>query len=71
MKFRMTFKTPDELERAVREAVLEDNPGWSEEELEEEIQEQVSVLEERFFKYRELVTIQIDTKEGTATVVPN
>jgi len=56
MKVRVTFKTPDALDR-----VLED--------LSEEDQERVKEVSERWIKHGEVITIEIDTVKVTCRVL--
>lgn len=61
MKLRVTFKTPDALEYALKDAA----EGTSEEDI-----IAMEHLTSRFVQYGEYVTIKFDTESGTATVLP-
>jgi hypothetical protein len=59
MKFTVMFKTPDAPDDAIREAGL----------VGAEFNKANQVCQ-RFFEYGEYAYIEIDTKKGTATVLP-
>lgn len=61
MKIQMTFKSPDVVYNSLRDAGIDPNEPPIE----------VEDLLETFIKYDEYVTIEFDTEQGTATVVPN
>lgn len=58
MKFTITFKTPDAVDEAIRGI--------------ESVHDVAAAHQvcDKFFEYDEYVTIEIDTKKGTATVLP-
>ena len=59
MKFSITFKTPDAVEEAIYDHTYDDNK-----------QEEMRALTDKFVRYGELITVEFDTETGTATVVP-
>jgi hypothetical protein len=76
MKFRVTLKDPDCLYEAAREATREECaaiPGLSEEEKlvisQKREVDAITFASKKWFQYGEYVTIEIDTDEGTATVL--
>lgn len=80
MKIRMTFKTPDVAQDAMREAADQEaanaleaaNPIDPREltELATELYFDASNCASKWIRYGEYVTIEIDTETKTATVVP-
>jgi hypothetical protein len=74
MKIQITFKTPDAVERAVDEAIAWERPAdiadddWEDKKfyLKDNINDEL----QKFIKYGELVTIEIDTEAKTAIVIP-
>lgn len=85
MKFRVTFKTPDAVDVAIQDYVvnimqtkrpiMEDALGYelTHEEMEaitEARRYTMQVCADKFVKYGEYITIEFDPKEGTARVVP-
>jgi hypothetical protein len=76
MKFRVTFKDPDTLHDAIRDAVVSEVAK-----LELDDDEREAVIDKRcekvgdavskWFKWSEYVTIECDTDAGTATVIPH
>lgn len=77
MKFRVALKDPDTLADAVEAAVLAElkhaNPTLSEEErdqIADSRKEKTLALCAKWFKHGEYLTVEIDTKARTATVVP-
>ena len=61
MKFRVSFKTPDAVDAAIDSAMI-DSRGADREALEGVV--------EKFVQYGENITVEFDTKAGTATVLP-
>lgn len=70
MKFRVTFKTPDAAEPAFHEAIDRAAEVLPLDEIDEQIVKPMETVIDRFVKYRELVTIEFDTVNNTAVVVP-
>ena len=73
MKFRMTFKTPDAVDYAVEDAlesIDKDIDPIKLDDVKDEIEASIRKVAKKFVKYDECITIEFDTKEGTATVVP-
>jgi hypothetical protein len=77
MRFRVTFKDPDVLHDAIREAVEEEVkalPGLADDEREGVIEARVEKVQawavRRFFHYGEYVEVDCDTDANTATVRP-
>jgi len=76
MKFRVTMKDPDTLHDAIREAVEREvaaMPDLDDDEREaiiEKRNEKVSDKCDRWFKYSEYLTVEIDTEAMTCVVVP-
>ncbi len=62
MRLRVTFKTPDAVDRAIRDARVDavDDTG-----LEAEVRDTI----DKFVRFGEYVTIEFDTTLGTATVL--
>ena len=77
MKFRVTFKTPDAVDYAIREVVNDESdeqPFKNQYEREDFIVGKTDVYTHfviKWVKYGETVTIEFDNIAGTATVVPN
>ena len=74
MKFRVTMKTPDALANAIHKASLDyavNEGNKTDEDVMQEMYESTERLCERWFKYREIVTLEIDTEKKTCTVVEN
>ena len=77
MKFRVTMKDPDTLHDAISEAVnlelVQMSPQIDEEEQEllaESRREKVGKICEKWFKWSEYITVEIDTEAKTCVVVP-
>lgn len=80
MKIRFTMKTPDAAADSINEAVsekfpnLEDDVGEIEREQQvddaEDLRCTLTTLSEKWFSCGEYVTIEMDTINGTMTVVP-
>ena len=77
MKFRVTMKDPDTLHDAISEAVAVElaqmSPQIDEEEQEllaESRREKVGKICEKWFKWSEYITVEIDTEAKTCVVVP-
>lgn len=75
MKFRVTFKCPDALDRAITEAAIravDDSPGITDQnDREAMIDTLVASAKkkcERWFRYSEYVDVDVDIDAGTATV---
>ena len=70
MKVRITMKTPDAVEDAAEEAFPID---FDDQQFEEDAalyeQDSFRSLCEKWFRYGEHVTLEVDTEEGTITVV--
>ena len=81
MKFRVTMKTPDSLEYFIRQELLQSLGGDLEEmEDREELQrseefdaKEMEILNqcEKWFRFNEILTVEIDTEKGTCVVVEN
>jgi hypothetical protein len=77
MKIKITLKDPDGVANSIYDAVessVKEVPGLSEREREHLAEERRDNLEDtlgRWIRWGEYVTIEIDTDEGTARVVPN
>ena len=76
MKFRVTMKDPDTLGDAIRKAVEEDVSSLALHEDEklcviETREERIGNICAKWFNYGEYVTIEIDTEDKTAIVVPH
>lgn len=77
MKINVSLKDPDGFSNSVDEAVrasVDSTPGLDEDEKEhifETRRETVWKKLARFVQYQEYVSIEFDTDEGTAVVVPN
>lgn len=78
MKFRVTMKTPDELDDSIKEAVkalterLMPSPDFSEEEREQVAEFRGRVVRakcSKWFEHGEYLTVEIDTEEGSCVVV--
>jgi hypothetical protein len=75
MKFRVTMKSPNCLEDSISEAVNDASLDWdnvSKEDIEDEIYNQTEEFKElckKWFKYGELITVEIDTEAKTCVVV--
>lgn len=65
MKLIVTLKTPDALD----DAITEELEQFDDEEVREEAEEGVWNLVDKYFDYREYVSIEFDTVAGTATVL--
>lgn len=66
MKIKVTMKTPDALDYAIKDA-LNGNPLPEErEELEDEAREKLA----HWFKWGECLAVEFDTEAMTATVLP-
>lgn len=66
MKVHVTFKTPDALDMALDEACLND---YGNDQSVEDIKDEARQICEKWIKYGEYVTLEIDTTQGTATVL--
>ena len=68
MKFRVTMKTPDALDMAIRDAVdaeeIYDGEGSK-----QDAKEYIADLCRRWFKYSETLTVEIDTEAQTCILV--
>lgn len=69
MKFVITMKTPDAVDCACAEAATEYNERVDETIMDEDIYSNLTEICERWFKYGESVSIEIDTDKNTATVL--
>lgn len=76
MKFRITFKDPDGVSDCVTEAVENElkhilrEPERVRNAAEEAYSEEINEFIETWVEYGEYLTVEFDTEEGTATVVP-
>ena len=74
MKFKVTFKTPDAVTDAVKEAAEQEVSEIVDAEersiQQSELAEQLSDFASTWVKYEEYITVEFDTEKGTATVVP-
>jgi hypothetical protein len=74
MKFRVSFKTPDVLADALARVAYDPDCDCVDcDRLEEQAAYDRASVEEiacKFIKYGEVITIEFDTEQGTATVVP-
>lgn len=76
MKFKVTFKDPDGVYESLDEAaegLARDVVGVDDEErgeIAESRREKIKDFTERWIEYGEYLTVEFDTDEGTATVVP-
>lgn len=78
MKLQITFKTPDVVEDAIKDATFAESecdcglcPDCSRVQHERKsLTHSLEALAERYFRWNEYVTIELDTETGTATVVP-
>jgi len=74
MQFRVTMKTPDALEEALTEAVVQS--GISGDSGEDIYCKQVDAIQDttalcrKWFEHGECLTVEIDTEAQTCTVVP-
>lgn len=68
MKFILTFKTPNALDQSIVDS-LPEAEGLDQEE-QDKLWYEVETLAEKFVEYKEYITIEFDTKTGTATVIP-
>lgn len=68
MKFRITFKTPDVVEDAIRKAVSSNSSSEEENDL-DDLRFECEDVVEKFVKYNELITVEFDTESSTATVI--
>lgn len=75
MKVQITFKDPDALQDCINDAVQDlEVEGITESELEavrEKRGEKIKDLCQRWFKWGEYLTVEIDTETETIAVVPN
>lgn len=73
MIFRVTMKCPDALERAIEEAAKNEMYGEIDEDRDYEQYrqhvEEATVLCNKWFKYGEYITVEIDTEAKTCVVV--
>ena len=65
MKIRVSFKTPDAVEYAIKDSLDEDEV--STEDLDEKKEELMDVIS-TWVKYGESITVEFDTENFTATV---
>ncbi len=65
MIFRVTFKTPDAVEYAIKDIISDIDSDEGEEQFAE-----AKEATEKWVKYGELVTVEFNTEAGTATVIP-
>lgn len=65
MKFRITMKTPDALEDEINHQACSDGSNAP-----DLVAASAMTTCERWFKYGEMVTLEIDTDSETCTVVP-
>tara|TARA_R110000824_G_scaffold12226_5_gene53513 strand:- start:6539 stop:6757 length:219 start_codon:yes stop_codon:yes gene_type:complete len=70
MKFSVTFKTPDTIDRSTQE-LREELSAYSEKSVDEIFKDiaEATALTEKFVKYGEVINIEFDTDTGTATVL--
>jgi hypothetical protein len=68
MKIRVSLKTPDALEYAVRTAVAR-NENVTEDEYEDE-KARIMVIAAKWFEYGEYIIVEIDTEAKTCVVIP-
>lgn len=72
MKFKVTMKCPDSLDTAIEEACTDEigGPDISEEHdiAFDELFRKTNRLCEKWFRYGEYITVEIDTEEGTCVV---
>jgi len=75
MKFTITFKTPDAMDDAIKDAVFAESdcdcglcPKCRE--IRRENEPPIRAVAEKFIEYGEYVYIELDTETGTATVLP-
>lgn len=59
MKIYVDMKTPDALDMAILDAVGD-----------EEVQDDIRSVANKFFRFGECITIELNTDDGTARVVP-
>jgi hypothetical protein len=62
MTIRLTFKTPDVVHRAIQDAALDADGTEDREEIEKAV--------DKWVRWGEQVTIEVNTKTGEATVIP-
>ena len=70
IKFEVAMKTPDALDRAIDEAVMDyrhANPEFDPEDS-DDLADELRKICKRWFKYDECVTLNIDAEAGTCTV---
>ena len=60
MQFRVTMKTPDALDEAIEASVPDDTAA-----------ESVRALCSQWFRYGEVITLEIDTNAATCVVIPS
>lgn len=76
MKIRITLKDPDRVYDAVQDAVqgsLEAHEGLDDDEKEAIMETRINktwAILEKFIQYQEYITVEFDTVDGTARVVP-
>ena len=73
MKFEVTMKTPDAFDDVLDEAVYDElhrSPliGDALDELEVQLRASGKAIKEKWFRFGELVTLEIDTDAGTCVV---
>lgn len=61
MKFRVTMKNPDAIHNALHDLDLDPN---------DELPAGIDSLIDKFMKYGEYITVEFDTEDQTAVVVP-
>jgi hypothetical protein len=76
MKFRVTFKTPDVVEDCIREAIGDEK--WEKKLTDEftqddndSVRETLDLVSNKWFRYGEYVTIEVDSEADTAIVIKN
>ena len=70
MKIRLHFKTPDVVDTAIEQVMSECEEGAKSDMSGFDLMAKIDVACNKFVKYGELVTIEIDTKTKTAIVIP-
>jgi hypothetical protein len=75
MKFQVTMKTPDALGFAIQQVIESELEENCTDDLMDDIEqidsEQIKDICKKWFKYEELVTLEIDTEKLTCTVLEN
>lgn len=73
MKLKVTLKDPDALYDGISEALEEDLKELPEDEkeaLEEIRREKLTTIANKWFKWGEYITVEIDTDQNTCVVMP-